>query len=76
MAFGQAGIRSQTPPVAPVNPVGPERNPEVDVFEKRDVEAPRTEVLSVWLSNGIALEVPAGFDDVELRRLVGLLSTC
>ena len=33
-------------------------------------------VLAVWLGNGIALEVPAGFDAVELERLVNVLSAC
>jgi len=32
--------------------------------------------LSVWLANGVALEVPTGFDAVELERLVSVLSTC
>jgi len=30
----------------------------------------------VWLSNGISLDVAAGFDELELRRLVGALLTC
>ena len=30
----------------------------------------------VWLSNGVSLEVPPGFDEGELQRLVGELSGC
>jgi len=30
----------------------------------------------VWLSNGIGLDVPSGFDEGELRRLVGALQSC
>ncbi|MDH3439008.1 MAG: hypothetical protein OEN48_18790 [Betaproteobacteria bacterium] len=30
----------------------------------------------VWLSNGVSVEVPAGFDEGELQRLVGVLSGC
>ena len=36
--------------------------------------APKT--IEVWLHNGVSLEVPFGFDESELRRLVGVLSTC
>jgi len=31
---------------------------------------------SIWLGNGMALDVPAGFDEGEVRRLVDLLSSC
>ena len=49
----------------------------VHVVPDEAVAEPRTpEVLSVWLPNGVALEVPTGFDELELRRLVGILSTC
>ena len=30
----------------------------------------------VWLSNGVSLEVPPGFDEGELQRLVEVLSGC
>ena len=30
----------------------------------------------VWLANGVSLEVPAGLDEGELQRLVGVLSGC
>lgn len=30
----------------------------------------------VWFSNGVSVEIPEGFDELELRRLVGVLSTC
>ena len=34
------------------------------------------EKFEVWLSNGISLDVSAGFDEHELKRLVGALLTC
>jgi len=30
----------------------------------------------VWLSNGIGIDVPSGFDEAELRRLVGAIQSC
>ena len=36
----------------------------------------RSSAFDVWLSNGISVEVPAGFDERELRRLVEVLATC
>jgi hypothetical protein len=38
--------------------------------------APRAERFEVWFSNGVSLEVPSGFDELELRSLVGVLSAC
>ena len=32
--------------------------------------------IEVWLANGISLEVPADFNESELRRLVGVLVGC
>jgi len=37
---------------------------------------PRAEKFEVWLSNGVSVEVPSGFDEAELRRLVGVLAAC
>lgn len=37
---------------------------------------PQDARFDVWLSNGVSIEVPAGFDDAELRRLVGVLLSC
>ncbi len=37
---------------------------------------PRQGKFEVWLANGISLEIPFGFDKVELQRLVGVLSEC
>ncbi len=34
------------------------------------------EVVSVWLPNGVSLEVPLGLDGGELERLVQALSSC
>ena len=48
----------------------------VRLVPEEGVEAAKREPLSVWLSNGIALEIPAGFDEGELRRLVAVLATC
>ncbi len=31
---------------------------------------------SVWLGNGIGVDVPAGFDERDLQRLVSLLTSC
>jgi len=31
---------------------------------------------SIWLGNGIGLDVPLGFDEAEVRRLVALLGSC
>lgn len=30
----------------------------------------------VWLSNGVSVDVPVGFDEEELLRLIGILSAC
>ncbi len=37
---------------------------------------PRPQRFEVWLSNGVSLEVPADFDELGLRRLIGVLSSC
>jgi hypothetical protein len=55
--------------------------PKVDLMPVRVVpdavsaEEPRA-FLGVWLANGVSLEIPPGFDPVELERLVSVLSTC
>ena len=43
-----------------------------------DTKAPEPPArgFDIWLSNGVSLEVPSGFDEGDLRRLVGVLSTC
>lgn len=40
------------------------------------VEESRSPSFEVWLSNGVSLEVRSGFEEEELRRLVGVLSAC
>ena len=56
--------------------------PTVDLMPVRVVpdgvagEASKSAVLGVWLANGVSLEIPPGFDPVELERLVSVLSTC
>ena len=37
---------------------------------------PRPQRFEVWLSNGVSLEVPPDFDELGLRRLIGVLSSC
>ena len=39
-------------------------------------DAAKPEALGVWLPNGVSLEIPTGFEAVELERLVGVLSSC
>ena len=42
-------------------------------------EAPASlsgERFEVWLTNGVSLEIPRGFDEDDLRRLVGVLLSC
>ncbi len=56
--------------------------PTVDLTPVRVVpdavacDGPKPEALAVWLPNGVSLEIPTGFDAVELERLVGVLSSC
>jgi hypothetical protein len=38
--------------------------------------ATRPAPFEVWLANGVSLNVTIGFDEAELRRLVGVLSGC
>ena len=55
------------------------RRAKIELSPVRVVEeSPATERggIEVWLTNGISLEVPAGFHEDELRRLVGVLTTC
>ena len=33
-------------------------------------------VIEVWLANGVSLGIPEGTDEGELRRLLGVLSSC
>ncbi len=37
---------------------------------------PCAEKFEVWLTNGLSLDVAHGFDESELRRLVGVLLSC
>ena len=38
--------------------------------------APRTTTIAVELEAGLRVHVPAGFDAAELRRLLGVLTSC
>ena len=49
---------------------------ELRVLEAAVAEQVEAEVFEVCLTNGIGLGVPSGFDGDELRRLIGVLSTC
>ncbi len=68
---GKKGAKKPSPKagkpttLAPVRVVPDSRPPDV-----------RPEPFAVWLSNGMSLEVPSGFDELDLRRLVGVLSEC
>ena len=42
--------------------------------EKSPAEKPAQ--LTAWLPNGVAIDVPAGFDQGELQRLVDVVSSC
>ena len=45
------------------------------VADEADARA-NPEVVEVWLANGVSLSVPIGMDGGELRRLIGVLSSC
>lgn len=57
---------------------GDERSALAPVHVTPDTPEPQppAEHVGVWLANGVALEVPRGFDEGELRRLVDVLSAC
>ena len=56
---------SAAPELVPINLVGD--------LEPAASSGPKFEV---WLTNGFSLDVVPGFDEGELRRLVGVLQTC
>jgi hypothetical protein len=62
---GQAPPRKEAAPpaFAPLEIIGTSTPSESSTFD-------------VWLANGVSVGVPVGFDEAELRRLVGVLSTC
>jgi len=47
---------------------------KVVVDEKRSSHVPAQ--LTAWLPNGVAIDVPSGFDQQELERLVEVLASC
>ena len=60
-------------------PQTPAKKPElVEVEVVQDVEPNEAQPakFEVWLSNGVGLDVPAGFDQGELQRLVEVLRAC
>jgi hypothetical protein len=41
-----------------------------------EVTAPRAEVVSIWLANGVSLEVPSTVAEGDLARMVRVLGAC
>ena len=37
---------------------------------------PRAEVISIWLANGVSLEVPSTVEEKDLARMVRVLGAC
>jgi hypothetical protein len=48
----------------------------IRVMPEASVADPEPQVFEVCLANGVGLGVPAGFDEGELQRLIGVLSAC
>ena len=48
----------------------------VEVIPDRKGEAGTPDKFEVWFMNGVSLDVATGFDETELRRLVGVLLSC
>jgi transposase-like protein len=65
---GKKGGRKGSPVPAALAPV--RIVPDAPEVERR------SSAFDVWLSNGISVEVPTGFDERELRRLVEVLAAC
>ena len=65
LTLHRAAATVPEPELVPVQIVAdlPERPLESQPFE-------------IWLANGVALNIAAGFDEHELRRLVDVLSAC
>ena len=61
---------------SPVKPVADAEFVPVRIMPDSNRPDPRPEPFEVWLPNGVSLNVAAGFDEDELRRLVGALSAC
>ena len=61
---------------SPVKPVAQAKLVPVRIVPDSKPSDSRPEPFEVWLSNGVSLNVAAGFDEGELRRLVGVLSAC
>jgi hypothetical protein len=61
--FRDAKSEQRKGELTPIRVVSGEADPEPQVFE-------------VCLANGVGLGVPAGFDEGELQRLIGVLSAC
>ena len=50
---------------------------EVNIIENEPLpEPPQNALIELALPSGISLRVGAGFDEVTLRRLLGMLATC
>ena len=58
-----------------VEGASPELVPVNVVRDAASAELPANK-FEVWLTNGVSLDVRPGFDETELRRLVGVLQSC
>ena len=61
---------------SPVKPVTDAEFVPVSIVPDSNRPDARLELFEVWLPNGVSLNVAAGFDEGELRRLVCVLSAC
>ncbi len=69
---GKAGAkRTASIPAKPATDLVP-----VQVVPDEAPSNPSPAPFSVWLGNGVAVDVPTGFDERDLRRLVDLLTSC
>lgn len=48
----------------------------VKVVSDETPSSPDASQLTAWLPNGVSIDVPSGFDQQELRRLVDVLVSC
>ncbi len=48
----------------------------VRVVADEKPSSPAPAQLTAWLPNGVAIDVPSGFDQQELQRLVDVLASC
>ena len=61
---------------SPVKPVADAEFVPIRIVPASNRPDALAEPFEVWLPNGVSLNVTAGFNEAELRRLVGALSAC